>query len=110
MGDSGPVDLLEVAAAIDAGRVHWRMHVAQRMAERGIGRADVVDVLRSGEIIEDYADDAPFPSALVLGFDGDRPLHVVVALDAERGETYIITVYEPSPNRFEPDWRTRRSE
>jgi len=49
-----------------------------------------------------------YRSALLLGFAADRPLHVVVALDASGPSAHIITVYEPSPDQFEPDWRTRR--
>jgi hypothetical protein len=61
-----------------------------------------------GQVIENYPDDAPYPSALVLGFARDRPVHVVVALDTSAPEAHIITVYEPSPDEFEPDSRTRR--
>lgn len=78
------------------------------MARRGIARADVLGVLHGGEVVEEYLDDTPYPSALVLGFVASRPLHVVVALDANGPDAYIITVYEPSPDRFERDWKTRR--
>ena len=78
------------------------------MAQRGIARDAVLGVLHEGEVIEEYLDDTPFPSALVLGFVATRPLHVVIALDASGPEAYIITVYEPSPTKFEQDWKTRR--
>jgi len=35
-------------------------------------------------------------------------MHVVAAMDEERDEAYIITVYEPTPDKFEADWKTRR--
>lgn len=79
------------------------------MQERGITRAAVLEGLRGGQIIENYPDDTPYPSALVLGFARNRPVHVVVALDPSVPEAHIITVYEPSPDEFEPDWRTRRA-
>ena len=75
----------------------------------GLTRSDVRDVLRTGQVIENYSDDTPYPSALVLGFARGRPMHVVVALDMSTPEVHIITVYEPSPDEFEPDWRTRRT-
>ena len=65
--------------------------------------------LSCGQVIENYQDNVPYPSALVLGFSGGRPVHVVVALDASAPEAHIITVYEPSPDEFEPDWRTRKT-
>jgi hypothetical protein len=78
------------------------------MAERGIRRSDVLDVLLSGEAIEGYAHDRPFPSWLFLGWKGTRPIHVVASYDATGGSVFIITVYQPDPEYFEPDFRTRR--
>lgn len=103
------LDLRRVREAIAAGRVTWSRHGVTRMQERGITREDVLAGLRGGEVIENYPDDVPYPSALVLGFVGGRPLHVVVALDIIAPEVHIITVYEPSPDEFEPDWRTRKT-
>jgi hypothetical protein len=109
MTASGSFDLAAVVQGIRAGRLRWGLHVLQRMVERGIHRADVLAVLHEGEVIEAYSDDTPHPSALVLGFVASRPLHVVVALDANGPDPYIITVYQPSPDKFEPDWKTRRT-
>jgi hypothetical protein len=36
-------------------------------------------VIKTGETIEDYPADFPYPSRLVLGWHGLRPVHVVVA-------------------------------
>jgi hypothetical protein len=36
--------------------------------ERNISTDDLLDVLTSGEVIEEYPDDEPCPSALILGF------------------------------------------
>ena len=78
------------------------------MMQRGITRAQVRQAILSGEVIEDYPHDSPYPSALLLAFAGERPLHVVVALDAASDYAYVITAYEPGLDRFEPDFRTRR--
>ncbi len=61
----------------------------------------------NGEAIEDYSAERPAPTILVLGWEGGRPLHVVVALDAE-GQASIITAYKPDQETFEADYRTRR--
>ena len=68
-----------------------------------------LSVLLDGEIIENYPDDFPFPSALILGWIGGRPLHVVVALNEDARMVAIITVYEPSTEYFEPDFKTRKA-
>jgi len=49
----------------------------ERILERGISRQDVFNVLLTGEEIEDYANDSPFPGALLFGWNGDTPIHVV---------------------------------
>jgi hypothetical protein len=61
-----------------------------------------------GECIEDYPDDYPFPSGLFFGWHGDKPLHVVAALEEPIPRVYIITAYEPDLEHFENDFRTRR--
>jgi hypothetical protein len=45
---------------------------------------------------------------LLLGWHGSRPLHVVVA-DNEDGEEHIVvTVYEPDPGEWGPDFKRRK--
>jgi hypothetical protein len=61
-----------------------------------------------GELIEEYPDDHPFPSGLVLGFINRAPLHVVVAVDKEVDCCYIITAYQPDSEYFESDYKTRK--
>lgn len=89
-------------------RLHFSGHALRRLFERGIGTDEVRRVLESGETIADYPDDSPFPSRLMLGWSGGRPLHVVVALDDGRGDCYVITVYVPDAAQWSADFRTRR--
>jgi hypothetical protein len=52
-------------------------------------------------------DDARGHSCLMLGWSEEaRPLHVVCAPKTEY--LAVITTYLPSPEQWEPDWRTRR--
>ena len=46
---------------------------------------------------------------LVVGFLGDRPIHIVVAFDDPTKTCHIVTVYEPDPGQWSDDFRTRRS-
>lgn len=78
------------------------------MPQHGIGVEDVRHVPEQGEIIKSYPDDTPYPSRLVLGWREARPIHVVAADDAESGETFVITVYEPAPGLWEPDFRRKK--
>ncbi len=102
------MDLDLMREAVRVRHVDWQRHVLERMAERQIRRSEVLQVILDGEAIEDYPETKPFPSVLLLGWSGARPLHAVVAYDSSGNRVYIITAYEPDLEHFEPDFRTRR--
>jgi hypothetical protein len=77
----------------------------ERMFRRRIGEEEVRHVLVEGEEIANYPEDTPHPSR--LRWQGSRPIHVVVSEDAEGDRTFVITVYEPSPDHWEPGFRKR---
>ena len=104
----GGLDIDQLRAAARQGRLEWQRHALERMVERGITRAEVLEILLNGERIEDYPEDRPLPSGLFLGWVRGRPLHVVAAFDAANGTVAIITTYEPTLEHFEADFRTRR--
>jgi len=97
-----------IRSAFRVGQVTWRLHALQRMLERNISRADVARAIENGEIIETYPDGKPFPAGLCLGFSAERPIHVVLAWDAEAQAVYVVTVYEPDLDHFGPDFKSRR--
>lgn len=103
-----PLNLESLHQAVREQRVAWRKHVLQKLAERGLEQSAVLEVLLTGERIRDYTEDRPFPSALLLGYVGGKPLHVVVACDETDRRAFIITAYEPSRDFFEADYRTKR--
>ena len=78
------------------------------MFQRGITEADVRRVLEAGKTIEAYPHDEPYPSCLMLGWIGSRPLHIVAADHEAEQATIVITVYEPDPARWEPSFERRR--
>jgi len=94
--------------AIKKHQIEWRKHALQRMLERSISRADVIEVVIKGEVIEEYKDDKPFPSALYFMVINNRPLHAVASFDKVNAKVYIITAYEPSLEEFESNFKTRR--
>ncbi|HEX30573.1 TPA: DUF4258 domain-containing protein [Candidatus Poribacteria bacterium] len=87
-------------------QIEWSNHVVRRMLQRGISREEVLECLLSDEIIEEYPSDFPFPSYLILGYYGDKPLHIVCSVG--QGKLWIITVYRPSTDRWFDDFKTRR--
>ena len=86
----------------------FRVHAIQRMFRRRISEEDIRQVLATGEVVEEYPDDTPYPSRLVLGWCGTRPIHVVVADNVEARETIVVTVYEPDLAQWEPGFRRRK--
>ena len=91
-------------------RLVFRAHAIQRMFQRRISKEEVRQVVATGETIETYPTDKPFPSRLILGWSGSRPIHVVAADDASVQETIIVTVYQPDLEEWESGFkrRTRR--
>ena len=80
-------------------------HAFKRMAERGFSPDVIKAVIERGSVIKDYPDDTPYPSRLILGFDGARPVHVVSAYNPENDTEYVITVYEPDALKWSADFR-----
>ena len=82
-------------------------HANRRFQERKIFLDDIEAAIFSGKIIEEYPDDKPFPSCLILGkSEKNLPLHIVASIDEEF--LYIITAYYPSSEKWENDFMTRK--
>ena len=87
--------------------IRFTRHALQRMLERDIDADSVRAVVSRGESIEDYPNDTPLPSRLVLGWEANRPIHVVVAFSGETA--IIVTCYEPAPDEWDEEFRRRKS-
>ena len=91
----------------EIGKIIFRTHAIQRMFQRRVDEKDVRSVLETGEIIEVYPDDTPYPSRLILGWLESRPLHVVAADNIDDNETIVITVYEPEQDKWSLNFKRR---
>ncbi|MFH1908354.1 MAG: DUF4258 domain-containing protein [Chloroflexota bacterium] len=89
-------------------RFIFHVHAIQRMFERCISVKDVRHILATGETIENYPDDLPYTNRLILGWRGNRPIHVVAAENAQDNEVIVITVYQPDTDQWTADFRERR--
>ncbi len=86
----------------------YRVHAIGRMFQRDISEEIVEMAIKNGEIIEEYLDDKPFPSFLVLDFednDKNKPIHVVYAINGD--DRIIITAYRPDETKWSKDFKTR---
>jgi hypothetical protein len=82
------------------------------MEEEPLGRIhleEVLQIIETGEIIEQYLDDTPYASCLLLGYTrSGRPLHLVCAPVSAEERLIVVTTYQPDPIRWELDLRRRK--
>ena len=89
-----------------ANAIRWTEHVMLRLIKRGISRIDVKNALESGEIIEQYMEDYPYPSCLVLGSAASGEyIHIVCGFG--ESELWVITAYHPNSDEWSDDFRKR---
>ena len=95
------------ALAATTSNIIMTSHANRQCVERVIDSSDILEVLRHGEIIEDYPDDHPYPSCLMLAFPKPgKPMHICCG--AGEGKIYIITAYYPTAEKWEEDMKTRK--
>lgn len=82
------------------------MHAAKRLEQRGISIDDIISGISTGEIIEEYPSDYPYPSCLILGSAQNKAIHIVASTDTEN--IWLITAYRPDANSWESDFKTRK--
>jgi hypothetical protein len=100
------IDLAIIQGYFKSDAVFVTEHAMERFKQRGIRMRDVRAVVMSGQIIEQYPDDFPFPSCLITGTTKDnRVLHVVMS--DEGSSSRIITAYYPDPAHWSSDFKTR---
>ncbi len=100
-----------IRRCFDLERVLYSGHARREMREEEFGPItdqELYEAICSGEVIESYPDDTPYPSALIFGTTNiGRPLHTVCAYDSEGDQAFIVTVYQPDPSRWE-NYRRRK--
>ncbi|ANR71888.1 hypothetical protein AXF19_06335 [Selenomonas sp. oral taxon 126] len=88
-------------------QLRWTNHILTRLFQRGISIDDVMHTMTNGEIIERYPEDYPYPSYLIFGVTVKNAwLHVVCGISIDR--LHLITAYNPDPERWESDGKTRK--
>lgn len=89
-------------------KIQWTSHIVVRLLQRKIAQEDVENAILTGEIIEQYPDDYPNPSCLVLGLTiNNKKLHVVCGICD--GLLWFITAYFPDPTKWNKDFKTRKN-
>lgn len=93
--------------------VYYTRHARTEMEIEETGRiyeSEVHEAINKGEVIREYPQDMPYPSALILGeTKKGRPLHIVCAYSETDVIAFVITVYQPLPHIW-IDYRERRTQ
>ena len=90
-------------------KILWSLHALKKTRIERLRKDNVENALKEAIIVEDYPmEGRPLPGCLVLGFAGGEPVHIVAAVDYALDRLFIITVYRPSAERWEDDWKRRK--
>ena len=91
---------------IESGEILISHHARVRMFERNVSTDDLITIISSGEIIEEYPDDEPCASVLIMGSIEAVVYHTVIAVCTDH--IRVITVYIPEENKW-IEYRRRRT-
>ena len=94
---------------MDCKTLHFSRHAFERMFQRAINPDAVTQIVAEGEVIADYPDDQPFPSASLLGFYGSQPVHAGIARERATRICHLVTIYLPSPAILDESFKRRRA-
>jgi hypothetical protein len=86
----------------------FSFHALQQMFKRNISVEQVKYAILNGEEIRSYPEDKPYPSKLLLVFENEIPLHIVIAQNSIENQTIVITAYNPESDIWLEDFKTRR--
>jgi hypothetical protein len=101
------MNIENIINAIRDSRVRITDHADEEAFDDSLAYEEIYSSIIQGEIIEDYPNDKPYPSCLILGrnFSGE-PIHSVWAYNPENLWAVLITVYRPDSERW-IDWKVR---
>jgi len=98
-----------IKSCIRRRRIRWTYHVNMRLKGRFIPREAILSTVDTYEIIEQYLEDKYLPSYLVYAEYKGQIIHAQIATDLQDDNVTIVTVYKPSPDIWEKDFKTRRT-
>lgn len=102
--------LVFIKQCILGKKIYWTYHVNMRLGVRPLSRDVILGAVDSFDIIEEYPDDKYLPSYLVRAAHGKLIFHVQIATDVVLDNIRIVTAYEPNPQKWDREFRTRRKE
>ncbi len=103
------IDIASIQSFFTNGMVFVTEHAAERIRERNISIKSIRFSVMNGEIIEQYPDDYPYPSCLILGFDEcGKAMHI--CMSDEGSSSRIITAYYPDDALWKDGFKIRKGD
>ncbi|MBE0428051.1 MAG: DUF4258 domain-containing protein [Nitrospirae bacterium] len=100
--------IIDIIQAIQSGSIRITDHADEEAQNDKLSYEEIFFSILSGEIIEEYSDDKPYPSCLIYGNTfKSEPIHSVWAYNRETKWAVLITLYRPNPSRW-INWQTRK--
>jgi len=104
------IEIESIAESIKSNRVRITDHADEEASNDDLSCNEIFNSIPTGEIIEQYPDDKPYPSCLILSKNlKDEPIHSVWAYNRVTKASALITVYRPDPDQW-IDWKVRREQ
>ena len=102
------IKIESIIESIKEGRIRITDHADEEATNDGISFDEIFESIPTGEIIEQYPDDKPYPSCLIFSKNfRDEPIHSVWAYNQNTQSSVLITVYRPDPKQW-IDGKVRR--
>jgi hypothetical protein len=96
--------MIEIEAIIESIKARlFRItdHADEEASNDGISLMEALDSILTGEILEQYPHDKPYPSCLVLSeLENEQAVHTVWAFNQATQSSVLITIYRPDPRKW----------
>ena len=101
------ININDIKKLVQSRNIIWTKHCLNRLNQRNILISDVKHAINNGYVIENYKNDYPFPSCLILGkTQNNKNLHIVCSVN--HSFLYLITVYFPDNIHWSYDFKRRK--
>lgn len=93
---------------MNCNRLVFSDHAISQMFKRNISVDAITSIIENNEVINEYPNDKPYPSFLLLGYINSRAIHVVLGRNIPENLCIVITAYEPTLDIWENDYKRKR--
>ena len=95
------IEIKAIIESIKADRIWITDHADEEANNELISLKMARESVSTGEIIEQYPNDKPYPSCLIFSrLENGDPIHTIWAFNKEMNSSVLITMYRPDPQKW----------